>query len=346
MLSPIALNYMKFYPEPNVTVGVGATGTNNYSSSTTTTDNYSNELGRLDYNLSDKDRMFFDIRTATETQQKNNYFANPAEGSLLYRKPLGTTFDNVYVVNPTTVADLRLNFTRLAETHALPGSGFDPTSLGFPSYISADSQYLQVPIDESLHFPKPGRERREQLSIAIHAVVRRCGQDLGNHTIKFGADARQYRMNFIVDGNSTGHTRSPTHGSAPPAAPRARWLRAKISRRSCLACPPPGSFDVNSFGSFYNYYAALFVQDDWRVSRNLTVNFGLHYDHDGAVHEKYGRTVDGFDPTDPNPIAAAAMANYAKSPIAQIPVGASKCPAAWILPARATMRSFKTRRTW
>ena len=51
LLNPIALSYMKFYPEPNVTVGVGATGTNNYSSSATTTDNYSNELGRLDYNM-------------------------------------------------------------------------------------------------------------------------------------------------------------------------------------------------------------------------------------------------------------------------------------------------------
>ena len=173
LLSPIALNYMKFYPEPNVTVGVGATGTNNYSSSATTTDNYNNELGRLDYNLSDKDRMFFDIRTATETQQKNNYFANPAEGSLLYRKPLGTTFDNVYVINPTTVRDVRVNFTRLAETHALPSSGFDPTIARLPVVhlgrfaISANAHR------ESLHFPKPGRERREQLSVAIAAVIRR-----------------------------------------------------------------------------------------------------------------------------------------------------------------------------
>jgi hypothetical protein len=38
-LNPIALAYMKFYPEPNVTVGVGATGTNNFSSPATTTDN-------------------------------------------------------------------------------------------------------------------------------------------------------------------------------------------------------------------------------------------------------------------------------------------------------------------
>jgi Carboxypeptidase regulatory-like domain len=326
MLSPIALNYMKLYPEPNVTVGVGATGTNNYSSSATTTDNYSNELGRLDYNLSDKDRMFFDIRTATETQQKNNYFANPAEGSLLYRKPLGTTFDNVYVINPTTVADVRLNFTRLAETHALPSTGFDPTSLGFPSYISGDSQYLQMPIASLSTFQSLGASGASNYPSQSLQLFGDVVKTVGNHTIKFGADARQYRMNFIVDGNSTG-----TYSFANT------WVRASSSATSTVAqgqdlaslllgLPTSGSFDVNSFGSFYNYYAALFVQDDWRVSRNLTVNFGLHYDHDGAVHEKYGRTVDGFDPTDPNPIAAAAMANYAKNPIAQIPVGAFKVP--------------------
>ena len=121
---------------------------------------------------------------------------------------------------------------------------------------------------------------------------------IGNHTLKFGADARQYRMNFIVDGNSTG-----TYSFANT------WVRASSSATSTVAqgqdlaslllgLPTAGSYDVNSFGSFYNYYTPLFVQDDWRVRRNLTVNFGLHFDHDGAVHEKYGRTVDGFDATD------------------------------------------------
>lgn len=326
LLSPIALNYMKFYPEPNVTVGAGATGTNNYSSSATTTDNYSNELGRLDYNLSDKDRMFFDIRTASETQQKNNYFANPAEGSLLYRKPLGTTFDNVYVINPTTVADVRLNFTRLAETHALPSSGFDPTSLGFPSYLAADSQYLQMPIASLSTFQSLGASGASNYPSQSLQLFGDVVKTVGNHTIKFGVDARQYRMNFIVDGNSTGAFSFAN-----------TWVRASSSATSTVAqgqdlasfllgLPTGGSFDLNSFGSFYNYYAAGFVQDDWRVNRNLTVNFGLHYDHDGAVHEKYGRTVDGFDTTDPNPIAAAAIANYAKNPISQIPVSAFKVP--------------------
>jgi Carboxypeptidase regulatory-like domain len=326
LLNPIALSYMKFYPEPNVTVGVGATGTNNYSSSATTTDNYSNELGRLDYNMSDKDRMFFDIRNASETQQKNNYFANPAEGSLLYRKPLGTTFDNVYVINPTTVADVRLNFTRLAETHSLPSSGFDPTSLGYPSYIAGDSQYLQMPIVSLSTFQSLGANGGSNYPSQSLQLFGDVVKTVGNHTIKFGADARQYRMNFIVDGNSTG-----TYAFANT------WVRASSSASSTVAqgqdlaslllgLPTSGSYDLNSYGSFYNYYAALFVQDDWRATRNLTINFGLHYDHDGAVHEKYGRTVDGFDTTDPNPIAAAAIANYAKSPIAQIPVGGFNVP--------------------
>jgi len=64
------------------------------------------------------------------------------------------------------------------------------------------------------------------------------------------------------------------------------------------------------------------------VKPNLTINVGLRYDHDGAYNEKYGRTVDGFTTTTPNPLAAAAQAAYAKSPISQLPPAHSMCSAA------------------
>jgi hypothetical protein len=44
------------------------------------------------------------------------------------------------------------------------------------------------------------------------------------------------------------------------------------------------------------------------------------------VSERYDRAVRGFDRTDTNPIAAQAKANYAQSPIPQIPVSQFQAP--------------------
>jgi hypothetical protein len=319
-LNPIALAYMKFYPEPNVTVGVSALGVDNYSSPATTLDNYNNELGRLDYNMSEHSRLSFNVRNAAETQSKNEYFGNPAEGSLLHRNPLGASADEIYTINPTTVADIRVNFSRLAEIHALPSSGFNPTSLGFPSYIAGDSQYLQMPGASLSTFQSlagSGASNWPSQSFQIFGDVIKV---VGNHTLKFGADLRQYRMNFITYGNSTGtfsfasNVWDRSSSSASSTVAQGQDLASLL-----LGLPASGSYDLESYGSFYSYYAAPFIQDDWRATRTLTINIGLHFDHDGAVHEKYGRSVDGFDYTAQSPIAAQAIAAYGKNPISEIP---------------------------
>jgi hypothetical protein len=326
LLNPVAQAYLKYYPEPNVTVGLSATGVNNYSTNAVSVDNYNNELGRLDYNMSEKSRLFFDFRKSAETQTKNNYFGNAAEGSLLYRNPLGSTVDEVYTINPTTVADVRVNFTRLAEVHALPSTGFDPTQLGFPSYMAGNSEYLQMPVVSLSTYQNLGASGGTNYPSQSLQLFGDIVKIKGNHTLKFGVDVRQYRMNFINYGNSTG-TFSFNNS----------WTRASSSASSTVAqgqdlasllmgLPASGSYDLNSYSSFYSYYAAGFFQDDWRARRNLTINIGLHFDHDGPVNEKWGRSVNGFNYSAQNPVAPQAIAAYAKSPIAQIPAGAFNVP--------------------
>jgi hypothetical protein len=85
--------------------------------------------------------------------------------------------------------------------------------------------------------------------------------------------------------------------------------------------PTQGAYDINTSGSWYAYFASGFIQDDWRIRRNLTVNLGLRFDYDGPFHEKYGRTENGWAFDTPSPIAQAAIAKYNQSPIPQIPVG-------------------------
>ena len=64
----------------------------------------------------------------------------------------------------------------------------------------------------------------------------------------------------------------------------------------------------------------FFVQDDWRVNRRLTVNLGLRYELEGALEERYDKSVRGFDESFIQPMEAAARARYALSPTPEIPV--------------------------
>jgi hypothetical protein len=325
-LNPIALNYMKLYPDPNVTVGVGATGVNNFGNNATTNDDYNNQLGRIDYNMSERNRMFFDVRRTGYSQVKNNYFDNIAEGSILYRNNWGGTVDDVYMINPSTVLDSRVNFTRMYEAHALPSSGYDPTQLGFPSYLAGSSEYLQLPVVSLSTFQSLGATGANLLPSQSLQYFGDLTKIAGNHTLKFGADIRQYRLNTITYGNATGTFSFANSYVRASSSASSTVAQGQDLASLLLGLPTSGSYDLNTYASFYQYYFAGFVQDDWRVKSNLTVNLGLRFDHDDGYHEKWGRTTNGFDTTDANPLASAAIAAYNKSPISQILIGSFQVP--------------------
>jgi hypothetical protein len=325
-LNPIALAYLQYYPAPNVVNVARPDGYDNYGSGATSNDNYQTELGRLDYNMTDRSRLSFNIHRTSYTQLKNDYFNNIAEGTNLFRNNVGGNIDEVYTLNPTNIVNVRVNFSRLYEAHSEPSAGFDPSTLGFPSYIAQNSQRLQIPyvsFSTNSAFQALSDNGANQIPSQSLQLIGTWTRVMGHHTLKFGGDARQYRLNTITYGNAAGDYSFSGNS----------WVRQSSSSSSTVALgqdfasfllglPYSGGFDLNTYGSYYSYYSSGFVQDDWRVTPTLTVNLGLRYDHDGPYHEKYGRTENGFDTTAPNPLAAAAQAAYAKNPLAQLPASA------------------------
>jgi hypothetical protein len=327
-LNPVALKYLQYFPQPT-TAGL-ANGLQNFVVNAVDSDGYDNELGRLDVNLSSRNRLSFDARHNYRAQNKNQFFNNPATGNFLYRINQGAGLDDVYTFSPTVVMNFRANWTRYIENHSSPADGIDPVSLGFPAYIDAGAEFKMLPYItfastsvsagarstfEPLGYNGDGTNFSDSFQLFGDVV-----KIHGNHTLKVGGDAREYRWSAYTYGNPSGTYGFNSSWTNNPAVNNSSAPLGQDLAAFLLGLPSSGSLDVNTQSTVQSKYMAFFVNDDWRVKSNLTINLGLRWEHDFPETERYNRSVNGFDSTIANPASAAAAAAYAASLLPQIPV--------------------------
>jgi hypothetical protein len=320
-ITPIAKNILSYIPLPNTggTVGVnGYNGANNYFNNAVRSDNFSSYLGRLDVNLSEKHKFFWSMRQNDRVEDRGDAFGNDIRGNYLSRENWGTTVDDVYTLSPSLLLNTRVGWTRFIEGNLRQSAGFDPTTLGLPGYIASNSTRLLFPrIDfgQISDLSDSGGDRNPFDTFQIFSTLNKVS---GSHSFKFGVDLRQQVDSGIGYGDSVGryefNTNFTNGGTGAPSAPLGQDIASLL-----LGLPTGGGYDLNtSRTQKANYYAA-FVQDDWRVRPNLTLNMGLRYEREGGTTERFNRTLVGFDPTAANSVANAARAAYATNPIAEVP---------------------------
>ena len=146
-------------------------------------------------------------------------------------------------------------------------------------------------------------------------------QVVSNHTLKYGYDLRILRENFSTDAYKGGQFFFDGLFTAP-ASNSSATLRNVFGRDVAaflLGVPTTGSGgNASQIDNSINYsvqsiYHGMFFQDDWRVSRKLTLNLGLRYDLEQGLTERYNRILRDFDLTTPSPIEAQVRAAYTTS---------------------------------
>jgi hypothetical protein len=271
-IDAIAKNYLHFWPLPNQPGN--ADGGNNYLANSVRSDTYNGELGRLDFNLSDKHKLFWSFRHNDRIENRNDKFKNIATGRDLGRINWGTTLDDVYTFNATTVANVRLNWSRFREYTISFGDGFNATQLGFPSYIAAASPRIILPqLNFSQGFNQITSDTDGNTPFDIFQIFGDVVKIKGNHSIKMGADVRELRESNIGYGNSQGTYTFSTNWTRGPLDNSTGAPLGQDWASFMLGLPTSGGFDINAFRTDQSKYMAVFIQDDWRVRSNLTLNF-------------------------------------------------------------------------
>jgi len=168
---------------------------------------------------------------------------------------------------------------------------FTPETVGFPSYLTAASQYPQLPFITP-GYTSLGFQSASKDPSTIYGLFGDVVKIIGRDTLKFGVDARQYRVDVTNYGAAAGtftfasnFVQPGSSGSAPTfGGPEASFL---------MGPPISGSFFNAATANFHAIYLAFFVQNDWRITDHITVNLGVRYDHESPFEDKLSRVVNG-----------------------------------------------------
>jgi hypothetical protein len=316
-IDPVARNVIGFMPAPNASSPGQRYSTTNFILPTyVNNDDFYNLILKFDWNFGDKHRAF--IRHAsndrTEERCSNGICAGPGmDGQQPFQRINDAyVIDWVSTINPTTVLNVRASYNRFIEKgFGRDNSDFDLTKLGLPSSLVS-----QLP--SPAYFGRwniagySALGRGQGINITNnYGIMGSLTKSMGKHTLKAGIDLR--RIHFITQNsgnilefnfNDQWTRRSWNQGEADSGDGFASFL---------LGLPSGFGGDRSTGGQqffplypFYqNWYTAIYLQDDFKVSRKLTLNLGLRYDINAPATEKYNRINRGFDPTVASPVRAS-----------------------------------------
>jgi len=310
LINPIAKKTATYFLEPNL-VGNIARGQNNLI----VAPNYDHEpynghVFRLDQVLSSKHRFFFNF------DRSNRHQTNGLGNDLSLFQALGTTFaTNTYkhwrinhlatfnvtsMLSPTLISTARISFNRHQFAIVPYSFDYDPTLLGFPaSQIAAAQTRNTFP---AITFSGGGyaglggsaNSNGQTLNFSnTWSAGETLIKTIRQHSLKFGGEGRvmlNNQFNTLPFGNFA-FTSTFTQANALVAASTSGDALASF----LLGYPSTVSSTFNNPATEGQRYYDVFVQDDWRVTKKLTLNFGLRWDYESPITDRYNHFVCGFN---------------------------------------------------
>ncbi len=290
-IQPIGLAYFKLYPTPTSTpsiTGKCAPPTNNYTYTAGSTQFTNTFDAKVDQHFSDSDSAFArftynKVNSLIPSQYPSVNGVNPGSGP--YANFPGPAIDQEldaalgysHVFSPNIVLNLSASYLQLNNKSLTVNSGkATATAFGFPcnaiSCVNLPGDVVSSGLP-NLNFSQPygalGDADYVPLTDLNNTFQYRGSLSWvkGSHSLKFGAglirrqalggQSAHPRGNITIQGNYTGNSLGDLLTDQA----------AEVQRTYTVEAPRIRTWE-----------SALFVQDDWRTTRKLTLNLGVRYD--------------------------------------------------------------------
>jgi hypothetical protein len=313
-INPVAAAMMKYLPLPDTNVDNGA---NNYNRVSKIANNFESEYAvKVEHKFTDKVSLtgfYLYNRTnepcqnyfGTADQTDPNRFADPLD-YILQRRPQVLALNNTWVLNDSSVMALRFGVTRFPDNNTL-SIAYDPSQLPFSSsYLSLITVPKFPDVDITGYDSIAGRTFGAIDPTTINwkstSINGYYAKFLGTHNVKMGADYRKIAMDSYLPGASAGNFIFDKEFTSATGLTNNDATSGNAFATFMLGYPSANSGNVSTFPvstplNIYTNYFGGYIQDDWRASSKLTVNYGLRLEHESGLAEQNNNITVGFDPS-------------------------------------------------
>jgi hypothetical protein len=291
--------------------GSGFTGVNNFQIGYANRFRYWNVMDRVDYNISDKLKVFGRYNQFKTFTKWDDYtggsVAQPVDGSK--RHSLSFSGDAVYTLDSSTVLNFRGAYNSIVDSFGVPEATLQPKDLdrfwpGNPWYTSyltdlPDIYYPGITVNaaSSTTLGKTGYWFQEPSSYNIEGKM---SKNAGRHYMKIGGEyrienveaARPRPMSFVFGPALTSNTYLNPN-TALSGDGWASFLLGVLEGNSSIQSIP--------IQRPRNRYNGFFFHDDFKLSSRVTLNLGIRYEYFTAMRDPEDRISRFLNLTSPIP---------------------------------------------
>src|SRR5712692_1515688 len=225
-------------------------------------------VGKVDWQLGDNDSMF--VRVSSDRSDATGHQDHP-----LFVEPTATDTRYFAYQDQHLFSSRLLNVARGAINRTNRTDDFVPT-ITIPQnlYFTTDPHFGAITITTGIASAGTTATTPVDYTQTLYQFSDTLTASSSRHTAKFGGDVQRYHF----DGFSYSR-----YGGEMRFSSLANFLRGTVNR---FTGNLPGT---DTRRSMRQTYVALFAQDEWRPSNNLTLNYGVRYDFFTVPYDTQGR---------------------------------------------------------